>query len=254
MSIPAWLSFRWIWKMIFNVNKWAESNTTGHLKEKVSWRLEIIVFVRISPFSSKTFKLRNRESLLPRNDSFCASLQRHNSALVISLAVNSWVLFTWILRQLFTNLNIHAIVHRILEYIENLCKYQGTVSSLSCSTEVSIAISSIVVSGNILSLHRPGVLRNSKLTMFSSISPSSLGHSLGGSFNHSGPSHHFSSRNFLASQPREGKSAGFITPGTYLQDLISVRLLISRTRFHTKTAHCLVCRIHVRMVIESLQK
>jgi len=29
-------------------------------KEKVFWRLEVIVFVRISPFSSKTFKLRNR--------------------------------------------------------------------------------------------------------------------------------------------------------------------------------------------------
>jgi len=90
-------------------------------------------------------------------------------------------------------------MHTILEYIENLCKFQGIASPASMKFNITISLA--VVSGVVLSLHRPEVLRNSELSMFSSIFLFSLDHFSWswGSFNHSGPSYHFNSRNFLAS-------------------------------------------------------
>src|SRR5579884_3531548 len=60
------------------------------------------------------------------------------------------------------------------------------------------------------------VFSNSCLTAFSSGSSSPVGH-LFLSFSQSGPSHHLDTSNFLGEQPLDGRSAGFMLPGTNLQ-------------------------------------
>jgi len=153
---------------------------------------------------------------------------------------------------LLKNFDIHAIRRKVLIYDEYLCRYHETFSFLEFLVKllkIIFLFSSINIFCSCIE-----VFRSSSLTNISSISSSIIGHSSGGNFNQDGPSHHLDSKNFCASQPREGRSAGFNFPGTYLQSLGLVSFLISCTRFHTKTVHCFSRRIQDKTVVESLQK
>ena len=68
------------------------------------------------------------------------------------------------------------------------------------------------------------------LSMFSS--KGAIGHSLSGSLRNSGPFHH-TGFDLISStrMPRDGRSAGFIIPGQWFHDSLSVRFRISLTRW-----------------------
>ena len=92
------------------------------------------------------------------------------------------------------------------------------------------------------------------ITASSSASDSPEGQFSGGKFNHGGPSHHLEFRSWRTEHPRLGRSAGFITPGTWRHASFIVKLLITYILFHTKTAHESSLWIQAITVEESLQK
>src|SRR3982751_651102 len=139
-------------------------------------------------------------------------------------------LFLWSL-TLLMNLFIQAATRIFFRYEENR-KFPGTIR------EVLMGVF---------------VFRFASKTSASSGLARVLGQNSSGSFNHSGPSHQRDFNNCLGEQPREGRSAGFISPGTCTHSLFPISFRISRTRFPTNEPQSSLRWIQAIATDESLQ-
>ena len=144
---------------------------------------------------------------MPLNDSCWASLNMSISAALISFAVIVSRLIDFLgFLLLLTNRSIQAKTQTFLLYFLKLFKYHP----------LNVFIPSLpLIKVHIVESHDFFfVFLNSASTSFSFTGGSSLGHEHSGSLSQSGPSHHLDSRKLFGSQPLEGRSAGFIIPGT----------------------------------------